>query len=141
MIFQKKKTLKLLVPTNIKLNDPIDYVKKLNALEESLVSPCLAFVQIWQFQGGDKYSIEGSNIDVSPNVNFTQSILPHLSQDEATIGLLLKGWMEYKLPNLTGNVCPNLIMTTLHDFLNTPLYKDSNISIHSQWFDMFTLSC
>ncbi len=72
--FTKRKKLQNLVPTNIKLNDPIDYVKKLNALEESLVSPCLAFVQIWQFQGGDKYSIEGSNIDVSPNVNFTQSI-------------------------------------------------------------------
>jgi hypothetical protein len=139
--FPKEKNLKLLVPTNIKLNDPIDYVKKLNALEESLVSPCLAFVQIRQFQGCGKYSIKGSIINVSPNVNFTQSILPCLSQDEATIGLLLKGWMEYKLPNLTSNVCPNLIMTTLHDFLNTPLYKDSNISIHSQWFDMVTLSC
>jgi hypothetical protein len=30
------------------LNKPINYVKKLNELEEQLVSPCLAFVQIWQ---------------------------------------------------------------------------------------------
>ncbi len=102
------------------MNDPIDYVKKLNELEEWLVSPCLSFAQIWQLQGWSKYSIKGSIINVSPNVNFTQSILPRLSQDEATIGLLLKGWMEYKLPNLIGNVCPNLIMTTLHDLHNTP---------------------
>jgi hypothetical protein len=101
----------------------------------------LTFAQIWQLQGCGKYSIKGSIINVSPNVNFTLSILPCLSQDEATIGLLLKGRMEYKLPNLTSNVCPNFIMTTFHDLLNTTLYKDSNISIHSQWFDMFTLSC
>ncbi len=30
--------------------------------------------------------------------------------------------MEYKSPNLIGNVHPNLIMTTLHDLLNTPFY-------------------
>jgi RNase P subunit RPR2 len=32
--FQKNKTPKLLVPTNIILNDPIDSVKKLNELKE-----------------------------------------------------------------------------------------------------------
>jgi hypothetical protein len=31
-------------------------------------------------------------------------------------------------------------MIALHDLHNTPLYKDFNISIHTQWFDMFTLS-
>jgi hypothetical protein len=49
-IFQKNKTPKLFVPTKIKLNDPINYVKKLNELEEQLVSPCLAFAQIWQLK-------------------------------------------------------------------------------------------
>ncbi len=48
--------------------------------------------------------------------------------------------MEYKLPYLTGNVCPSHIMTTLHDFFNTSSYKNSNISIHTQWLYMFTLS-
>ena len=50
-IYNKNKTPKLLVPTNIKLNNDIDFVKKLNELEERLVSPCLAFAQIWQLQG------------------------------------------------------------------------------------------
>jgi hypothetical protein len=53
-------------------------------------------------------------MSVSPNVNFIQSILPYLPQDETTIGLLLKRQMKYKSPNLTSNVCPNLIMTTHH---------------------------
>jgi hypothetical protein len=49
--------------------------------------------------------------------------------------------MEHKLPYLTHNVHPNLIMIALHDLLNTLLYKDSNISIHSRWLDIFTLFC
>jgi hypothetical protein len=30
-------------------------------------------------------------------------------------------------------------MSTLHDFLSTTLHKGFDISIHSQWLDMFTL--
>jgi hypothetical protein len=37
-------------------------------------------------QGYGQYSIKGIIINVLPNVNFIQSILPHLPQDEATIG-------------------------------------------------------
>jgi len=83
---KKKKTPKLLVSTNIKLNDPINFVKKLNELEKRLISPHLAFVQIWQLQGYGQYSIKGNIINVLANVNFTQSILPHLPHNEATIG-------------------------------------------------------
>ncbi len=132
---------KLKFQINIKLNDIIEFVKKLNELEKQLVSPCLSFAQIWQFQGYGQYSIKGSIINVPKNVNFTQSILPCLPHDDATIGLSLKRWMEYKWPYLTSNVHPNLIMTILQDLLNTALYKDFNISLHPQWLDMFTLLC
>ncbi len=74
--FNKNKTPKLLVPTNIKLNNDIDSVKKLNELEERLVSPNLTFVQIWQLQGYGQYNIKGSIINVPSNINSTQSILP-----------------------------------------------------------------
>jgi hypothetical protein len=47
----KNKTPKLLVLTNTRLNNDIDFIKKLNELEEQLVSPCLTFVHIWQLQG------------------------------------------------------------------------------------------
>ncbi len=49
LFFNKNKTPKLLVPTNIRLNNDINCIKKLNELEELLVSPHLAFAQIWQF--------------------------------------------------------------------------------------------
>ncbi len=101
--------------------------------------PCLAFAQIWQLQGHGQYIIKRSIINVPTNVNFTPSILPYLPHNDATIGLSLKRWMEYKSQYLTSNVHPNLIMTTLQDLFNTVLYKDFNISIHPQWLDMFTL--
>jgi hypothetical protein len=110
-----------------------------NELKEQLVSPHLAFVQIWHLQGYGQYNIINI-INVLANVNITQSILPHLPHDERTIGLSLNRQMEYKLPYLIGNVRSSHIMTTLHDFFNTSLYKDYNISIHTQWLDMFTLS-
>ncbi len=76
-------------------------------------------------------------MNVSPNVNFTQSILPCLAQDEATIDLSLKIQIEQKSPNLIGNVHPNLIMTTLHDFLNTPFYGEVDqkitLQINGKW--------
>ncbi len=46
--FNKNKTPKLLVPTNIRLNNDIDYVKKVNELKEGLISPRLTFDEIWQ---------------------------------------------------------------------------------------------
>jgi hypothetical protein len=38
------------------------------------------------------------------------------------------------------HVHPNLIMLALHDLFNTPLSENSKITIHSQRFDIFTLS-
>ncbi len=112
------------------MNNDIDFVKKLNELEKQLVSPHLAFAQIWQLQGYGQYNIKGSIINVPSNINFTQSILPCFLHDEATIGLSLKRQMEYKSPYLTCNVHLNLIMLALHDLFNTPLYENSRITIH-----------
>jgi hypothetical protein len=47
----------------------------------------------------------GSIINVPTNVNRTQSILPCMLNDEAT--LILKRKLEYKSPYLLGNIRPN----------------------------------
>jgi hypothetical protein len=51
-----------------------------------LVSPHLAFGQIWQLQGYGQYNIKINIKNVLTNVNITQSILSCLSHDETTIG-------------------------------------------------------
>jgi len=128
--FNKNKRPKLLVPTNIRLNDDIDSTKKLNELKEHLISPHLTFVQIWQLQGYGQCNIKGDNINVSSNINSTQSILPHLHHDETTIVISLKRQMEYKSPYLTSIVYLNLIMLALQYLFNTPLYENYGITIH-----------
>ncbi len=104
LFFNKNKTPKLLVLTNIGLNNDIEFIKKLNELEEQSVSPRLTFAQIWQLQGYGQYNIKGSIINVPFNINSTQSILLHLPHDETIIILSLKKQMEYKSPYLTSNV-------------------------------------
>jgi hypothetical protein len=54
------------------LNNDIDFVKKLNELEEWLILPPLTFAQIWQLQGYGEYNIQGSVTNVPSNINSTQ---------------------------------------------------------------------
>jgi len=49
-------------------------------------------------------------INVPTNLGQTQSILSCLPHDGATIGVLLKRHLEYKLPHMLENVCLNMVM-------------------------------
>ncbi len=51
-----------------------------------------------------------SVISVPTNVDQTQSILSHLPHDSATIDVLLKKHLEYKLRRMLENVCLNMVM-------------------------------
>jgi hypothetical protein len=48
--------------------------------------------------GYGQYKMHCNVINVLPNVDQTQSILSHLSHDEATICVFLKQHLEYKSP-------------------------------------------
>jgi hypothetical protein len=37
------------------------------------------------------------------------------------------------------NVHPKMVMITLRDLIETPLYKDLNVTIHYQWKSLFSL--
>jgi hypothetical protein len=83
--------------------------------------------------------MHGSVINVLANVDQTQSILPHLSHDDATIGVFLNQHFEYKLTYMLGNVRPYMVMVILRDLIEMSLYKDLNVTIHHQWASLFTL--
>jgi hypothetical protein len=74
--------------------------------------------------------MHGNVINVPTNVDQTQSILPHLPHDGATIGVFFKQYFEYKLLYMLGNVRPNMVMVVLQDLVETPLYKDLILTIH-----------
>jgi hypothetical protein len=40
---------------------------------------------------------------------------------------------------MSRNVCPNMVMIILRDLIETPLYKDLNVTIHHQWASLFAL--
>jgi hypothetical protein len=78
------------VPYNyISRNKMISSVTKLTHLEECLISPWLAFAQIYKLHGYGQYKMKGTIINVLTNINQTELVLPCL-HDEATIGVFLK---------------------------------------------------
>jgi hypothetical protein len=40
---------------------------------------------------------------------------------------------------MLGNVCPKMVMIALRELIETPLYKDLNVTIHYQWKRLFNL--
>jgi hypothetical protein len=115
-------------------------VSNLHELVERLITPQQAFTQIWQVERYGQFKIHGSIINVPTNVNRTQFILPHMLNDEATIGLILKHKLEYKSPYLSRNIRLNQVMLALRDLVTTPLYINAKISIKLMWEDMFNIA-
>jgi len=74
--------------------------------------------------------MHGSVINVLRNINEFQSMLSHLPHDDATIGVFFKQYFEYKSPYMSKNVLSNMMIITLWDLIETPLYKDLNVTIH-----------
>jgi hypothetical protein len=64
------------------------------------------------------------------NVDQTQLILPCLPHHGAIIGVFLKWCLEYKSPYMSINGYPNMVMVTLWNLIETPLYKNMNVTIH-----------
>jgi hypothetical protein len=40
---------------------------------------------------------------------------------------------------MSRNVRPNMVMVVLRNLIETPLYKDLNVTIHHQWASVFAL--
>ena len=92
------------IPQNIGRNSIIESIKQFTVLEERMISPRLAFAQIHKLHNYGQYKLHGSIINVHANIDQTQSLLPRLSEDESTIGILLKRHLEYKSPYMSGNI-------------------------------------
>ncbi len=89
-------------------------------LEKGFILSHLAFAQICKLSSYGEYKMNGIVINVCKNVNKTQSILPHLPHDETIMCVYLKKHFEYKSHYMLGNVCPNMVMITIQDLIETP---------------------
>jgi hypothetical protein len=51
----------------------------------------------------------------------------------------LNGILNANRLYMIENVHPKMVMITLRDLIETPLYKDLNVTIHYQWKSLFSL--
>jgi hypothetical protein len=89
------------VPNKISRNKIIPSIQKLTQLKKHFISPCFAFAQIYKLQRYGQYKMHGNVINILANVYQIQSILPHLPNDGAIIGVFLKRHYEYKSPYMS----------------------------------------
>jgi hypothetical protein len=76
-------------------------VQQLTELEERLISPRIAFAQIYKLHNYGQFKLHGSIINIPANIDQTQSLLPRLPEDGTTIGILLKQRLEYRSPYMS----------------------------------------
>ncbi len=94
-----------------------------------MITPPLAFAQIFQLKGYGKYEMHGSIVNVLTNLNLVQTILFQLPCDDCSIAILLKAKSQYKSIYMLAYVHLNMMMKTLQELCQTPLYKIVKFSI------------
>lgn len=55
------------------------------------------------------------------------------------MGVFFKRRLKYKSTYVSGNVRPNIVMMALQDLIETPLYKDLNVTICLQCTSLFAM--
>jgi hypothetical protein len=94
----------------------MNVVSSLNKIGEPLVSPRLAFAQIYQLKGYGQYGIHGSIVNVLVNLDLIQNVLPQLPHDSSIIVVYLKRKLEFKSIYMFRFVRPNIVMKAFFYF-------------------------
>jgi len=102
-----------LVPTIFFKKNHIPFVSILFELKYIFIILKQTFAEICQVQGYGQFKMHGSVINVPSNLNIIQSVLPRLSNDETTSGLIIKNELEYNSFHTFSNIQPNQIMYAL----------------------------
>lgn len=88
------------IPTCSLANDmkfpPIPEESKLTHLEERLISPRLAFMQLKELPRGGQLNLKGNIVNVPAAVNTTVKLLPRMLDNTETIPVKLKRNLSYK---------------------------------------------
>jgi hypothetical protein len=68
-------------------NDNVDVncFLMLNKIEERLITPCLAFMQIFQLKGYEQFGMHGNIVKFSTNLDLLQNVLSWMSYDDSSL--------------------------------------------------------
>jgi len=83
--------------------------------------------------------MHGSVINVLTNVDQLQSIISQFTTWWCNNRCCFEWCFEYESFYMSINVRSNMVMVTLWNLIETPIYKYLNVNIHHQWASLFVL--
>ena len=109
---------------------------KLTHLEERLISPRLAFMQLRELPRGGQLNLKGNVVNVPADVNTTVKQLPRMLDNTETIPVKLKRKLSYKHSVAFENIRPNKVLEAAKWLVeNSALFKNEGIEINNSWFE------
>ena len=116
---------------------PIPNELQLTQLEERLVSPRLAFMQVRELPRGGQYNIKGNVVNVPADVNLTVQQLPRMLDDNETIPVKFKRKLSYKHYVSFENIRPNKVLQAAKWLVeNSPLFQNEGIKVDESWLNI-----
>lgn len=118
-----------------------DEIRNLNSIEERMVSPLIPFMTI---TGGlllddgkskGQKKLKGNVITVPTPIDTTLTLLPRLPKDCHCINIHLKRRIKNEHSYIAQQVNPNLVNRALLKLIDTPLYRDMDITKDPKWVD------
>lgn len=105
-------------------------------LEERLISPRLAFMQLRELPRGGQLNLKGNVVNVPADVNATVKQLPRMLDDTETIPVKLKRKLSYKHSVAFEKIRPNKVLEAAKWLVeHSDLFKNEGIEINNSWFE------
>jgi len=118
-----------------KMNFPVKpECLNLTPLEERLISPRIAFMQIHELPRGGQLSIHGNVVNVPADVNSVVNTLPRPVNESQTIPIKLKRKLSYKHHYQFQSVRPRKVLEAAKHLVETSeLFQKEHIEVQENW--------
>lgn len=115
---------------------PIPEELKLTHLEERLISPPLAFIQLKEFPRGGQLNLKGNIVNVPADVNTTVKLLPRMFDNTGTLPVKLKRKLSYKHVVAFEKIRPNKVFEAARWLIdNSALFRSEGVEVDSAWLN------
>ena len=116
----------------MELEEIPDELKNLNNLELHFICKRILFMKLVKLPRGKQKGIRGAAVNVPADLGPASTLLPRLPADAHIVSLKLKRKLEYKQAYLHDVICPEKVISALHNLKNNnPLYAE--IEINEDW--------
>ena len=107
---------------------------KITQMEERLIAPRLAFMQLKELPRGGQIHLTGNVVNVPADVNTTVKQLPRMMDNSETIPIKLKRKISHKNFVAFEQIRPNKVLEAAKWLVqNSKLFKKEGIEIDSSW--------